>query len=213
MNAMVCTPVPRSKQRIVIGIVALTIIAFAAVVCAQTTDSRTASAAPIRIDVSSDGSRLVTLIDPHSSPAVTAQALTAAGIRHETVGLMTGPSRVGTIVSISVDRELQLNVAEKPNRITLPAGYDGNVVLTVGIATPTGQQYRTPIDPFAHGEPLAGFADVHSAAAVAAAAKANGLAVIVLGADGEPTTDANLNDATIVVVFMMSADTLTVRID
>jgi hypothetical protein len=206
MNAMVCTPVPRSKQRIVIGIVALTIIAFAAVVCAQTTDSRTASAAPIRIDVSSDGSRLVTLIDPHSS-------LTAAGIRHETVGLMTGPSRVGTIVSISVDRELQLNVAEKPNRITLPAGYDGNVVLTVGIATPTGQQYRTPIDPFAHGEPLAGFADVHSAAAVAAAAKANGLAVIVLGADGEPTTDANLNDATIVVVFMMSADTLTVRID
>ena len=212
MDAMVCTPVLRSKQRIVVGIVALTIIAFAAVVCAQTIDSGTASAAPIRIDVSSDGSRVVTLIDPHSSPAVTAQALTAAGIRNETVGLMTGPSRVGAIVSISVDRELQLDVPAKPNRITLPAGYDGTVVLTVGIATPTGQQYRTPIDPFAHGEPLAGFADVHSAAAVATAAKANGLSVIVLGADGEPT-DANLDDATIVIAFMISADTLMVRID
>jgi hypothetical protein len=94
----------------------------------------------------------------------------------------------------------------------LPAGFDGTIVLTVGVATAPGQPYATPSDPFAVGEPLAGFDEVRSAVAVARAARDQGLAVTALGAGGEPVPTEQLGDDAIIVAIMIASDSLLLRI-
>ncbi len=113
-------PDTRWSLRIVTAAVVVAVIAIAAVVAA-TFDSGTAAAEPIRIETSSDGARVVTLIDPQLSPDIVARALSDAGIRNEIVGVMTGPSRVDTIVSIAIDRKPQLDPSVT-EPLTLPAG-------------------------------------------------------------------------------------------
>lgn len=204
-------PVHRSL-RIVVAVAVTTATALAAVVVGTAIDSGTATAAPIRVDLAADGSRVVTLIDPRDSSDAIARALTAAGIRTETIGVASGPSRVNTVVSIAIDRAMRISLTSQPGTITLLAGFDGTVLLTVGVPTSPGQPYGTPSDPFAIGEPMAGFDEFHSAAAVARAAKDQGLTVAVLGPDGEPIPHELLGDEAIIAAIMVASDSLLIRL-
>jgi hypothetical protein len=203
----------RRTWRIVAGIVGCCALALAAVVVGATLESTTATADPVRVNVAADGSRVVTFVDPRQSPDTITRLLAADGIRCEITPVASGPSRVGTLLSISLDREVPRSDAPA-NVIRLPAGFDGTLRLTVGVATPPGADYAAPTDPFAVGEPLAGFGDDRSAAAVAAAAEARGLSVVALGGeDGHPVDADALGHATVVAALMLSAERLLLRVE
>ena len=206
-------PAARRSLRIAAGVVVASIMLFSAIVLAESIQPGTATAAPLHIDVDADGTRVVTIIDPRGSPDVVSLALSSAGIRTEIIGVPTGPSRVDTIVSISIDRDLPRRLITTPNRLTLPAGFDGTVVLGVGAATPPGQPYLTPIDPFATGEPLAHLAGVRSASEVARRARADGITVVVLDTDGRPVPEDELGRATILVAVMVAPGSVTIRLE
>jgi hypothetical protein len=147
--------------------------------------STPAVATVVRIDAQPDGSLRVELLDADANPATIERDLREAGIASTVRRAATGPSRVGTIISVVIPATVGATVDLATREFILPPRVSGTITLTVGVAAKPGQRYDQPSSAFAPGEPLAGFAEPTDATAVAAAAKAAGLTVWLLGEAGD----------------------------
>jgi hypothetical protein len=146
--------------------------------------------AALAMQVLPDGSRTVALLDPRAGLAEISRELEEAGIPNQTVAAVTGPSMVGTFVSVVVmpTSGNQVSIQAARDRFVIPAGFAGRLVLTVGVPAEPGEPYAAPSMAFDPGEPFAAFDPEADADLLYAEALRRGFAVRIIGSDGGPAT-------------------------
>jgi hypothetical protein len=202
----------RRRRQVGLAIAAVLVVAFVSIASLPLFDSRSAAAEAISVSDNSDGSRVVTIERPDALPDVLQAEMAANNIRSIVIGQMTGPSRVGSIISARLDSEPSAHNVNIIRSMTIPAGFTGVVTLTVGQGAPAGAEYEQPTSPFDAGEPLAGFAKDHDPAAIAAAATKKGLHVTITGRDDNVIRTV-APGTKLVTAFMISSETLKIRVD
>jgi hypothetical protein len=176
----------RRRRQTGLAMAVVAVVALFATASLSLFDPQQAAAEPVKVERLADGSMLITIDKNGALPADLNTALLGANINNITREMTTGPSRVGTIVSVAFDQPVTpFNIDAKQGReLVLPAGYAGTVMVGFGVAAPRGSPYDQPADAFVHGEPFAGFDKPTDAAAVAKAAVAKHLRVTIMQADG-----------------------------
>lgn len=112
-------------------------------------DEDTAEATTVDVDKTPTGTK-VTIIDPTRPDEVIAE-LRSAGVTVERIERKTGPSKVGTVVSLVVPDDANQLVG---NALEVQLDGAARVQVGVGVATPEGGDYEIGTDAFANGEPL-----------------------------------------------------------
>ncbi len=201
----------RRRRRTIVLVVSASVVGIIAIVSGAMTlvGSSPAAADAIRVVSNPDGTRTVTILDPSATPDAISSALDRASILNRTTGETTGPSRVGTLLSITIDDSTGLSSSNRS--ITLPVGFTSVVSLTVGVAAKAGEQYAQPSNAFDRGEPLANLAPTDDVAIIAAAAQARGLKVIIIDPAGNVSNRAAVG-RTLIPPFMTSAKTIQIRL-
>jgi hypothetical protein len=100
----------------------------------------------------SDVSTLVEILEPDKPDEVLAN-LRAIGISAERVERPTGPSKVGTVVSVAVEGESRPS-GNTNSLLSVYVDSRAKVSVGVGVPTPEGGLYDIATDAFAPGEPL-----------------------------------------------------------
>lgn len=182
----------RRRRRRQIGVAVAALAATVALVTSVLPGfgAERADADALAMQVLPDGSRTVALLDPTAGIAEISRELTQAGIPNQVLRTPTGPSMVGTFVSVFVmpaaGNEVQIEA--KRDRFVIPAGFAGRLVLTVGVAAGSAERYGAPSMALDPGEPFAGFDPEADADALYAEAIRRGFTVRIIGADGGPAT-------------------------
>lgn len=167
--------------------------------------------ASVAVEQRSDGTTLVALLDADADPAEVVAALTDAGLAFRAVPVPVGPSRAGTVLSLSLGEPVAVDAALARPRVEVPAGFDGSITIRFGVDA-HGRDYGEASDAFAPGEPLFGL-DAESVTVDDIDRVANDREVDVtwVGSDGE-VTDRPRGDRGVWLALMTSSDEMVVRV-
>lgn len=174
----------RRRRRSVIAAVALVAVAALSVsVLTSSTSAPPAAAGLVEIVDQPDGTRLIRLPLLGASPDGLEADFAAAGISNEIVPAKTGPSRVGTVISMAITGGNSRAIDK--TTIEVASNFQGKIFVNVGVPAKPRARYDQPSKAFDAGEPLEGFEPRTDARAVAARAKELGLKVQLVGPSGK----------------------------